>query len=214
MDTGFLFAPGAMADPAFDHKLDMNIRASGHIIAQDLHVDELVQQGLRSRFAPRGRYSWQEARRASSTSGWSIAMPPPMPGFLLRRLRRGRSGDGGLICPQGRALRRIARPGQWRKLGKAGIEQSASSGSLNPGQHSLRFTTNAYPREQRQDAWRFCLAPRFPRSSGDQRRPLWRAGELHQRAGHPVRAADGQPWPSTWRRKRPVSGWCSCSKAG
>ncbi len=60
MDTGFLFAPGAMADPAFDHKLDMNIRASGHIIAQDLHVDGLVQQGLRSRFAPRGRYSWQE----------------------------------------------------------------------------------------------------------------------------------------------------------
>lgn len=60
MDTGFLFAPGAMADPAFDHKLDMNIRASGHIIAQDLHVDEHVQHGLRSRFAPRGRYSWQE----------------------------------------------------------------------------------------------------------------------------------------------------------
>lgn len=60
MDTGFLFAPGAMKDPAFDHKLDMNLRASGHIIAQDMHVDELVQQGLRSRFAPRGRYSWQE----------------------------------------------------------------------------------------------------------------------------------------------------------
>lgn len=60
MDTGFLFAPGAMADPAFDHKLDMNIRASGHIIAQDLQVDEQVQIGLRSRFAPRGRYSWQE----------------------------------------------------------------------------------------------------------------------------------------------------------
>ncbi len=60
MDTGFLFAPGAMADPAFAHKLDMNVRASGHIIAQDMHVDELVQVGLRSRFAPRGRYSWQE----------------------------------------------------------------------------------------------------------------------------------------------------------
>ncbi len=60
MDTGFLFAPGAMADPAFEHKLDMNIRASGHIIAQDMHVDALVQVGLRSRFAPRGRYSWQE----------------------------------------------------------------------------------------------------------------------------------------------------------
>ena len=60
MDTGFLFAPGAMKEPGFDHKLDMNLRASGHIIAQDMHVDELVQVGLRSRYAPRGRYSWQE----------------------------------------------------------------------------------------------------------------------------------------------------------
>lgn len=60
MDTGLLFAPGAMKDPTFDHKLDMNMRATAHIIAQDFHVDELVQQGLRSRFAPRGRYSWQE----------------------------------------------------------------------------------------------------------------------------------------------------------
>jgi hypothetical protein len=34
--------------------------AAGEIIAQDLHVDKLVQVGLRSRFAPRGRYSWQE----------------------------------------------------------------------------------------------------------------------------------------------------------
>ncbi len=60
LDTGFLFAPGAMAAPDFEHRLDMNVRASGHIIAQDMHVDELVQVGLRSRFAPRGRYSWQE----------------------------------------------------------------------------------------------------------------------------------------------------------
>jgi hypothetical protein len=30
------------------------------IVAQDLHVDEMVQQGLKSKFAPRGRYSWQE----------------------------------------------------------------------------------------------------------------------------------------------------------
>lgn len=60
MDTGMLFAPGAMQDPAFEHKLDMNLRATTHIIEQDMHVDGLVQQGLRSRFAPRGRYSWQE----------------------------------------------------------------------------------------------------------------------------------------------------------
>jgi phenylpropionate dioxygenase-like ring-hydroxylating dioxygenase large terminal subunit len=60
MDTGLLFTPGAMRDPAFEHKLDMNMRATMHIIEQDMHVDELVQVGLRSRFAPRGRYSWQE----------------------------------------------------------------------------------------------------------------------------------------------------------
>ncbi|MGC1467769.1 MAG: aromatic ring-hydroxylating dioxygenase subunit alpha, partial [Sphingorhabdus sp.] len=53
MDTGLLFAPGAMKDPSFGHKLDMNMAATAHIIAQDMHVDELVQQGLRSRFAPR-----------------------------------------------------------------------------------------------------------------------------------------------------------------
>ena len=59
-DTGILVAPGAMADPSFQHKLDMNMAAAGQIIAQDMHVDALVQVGLRSRFAPRGRYSWQE----------------------------------------------------------------------------------------------------------------------------------------------------------
>jgi phenylpropionate dioxygenase-like ring-hydroxylating dioxygenase large terminal subunit len=60
MDTGLLFAPGAMQEPAFDDKMAMIMHAAGKIIAQDLHVDELVQVGLRSRFAARGRYSWQE----------------------------------------------------------------------------------------------------------------------------------------------------------
>jgi phenylpropionate dioxygenase-like ring-hydroxylating dioxygenase large terminal subunit len=60
LDTGLLFAPGAMAEPAFEHRLAITMEATQHIIAQDLHVDELVQVGLRSRFAPRGRYSWQE----------------------------------------------------------------------------------------------------------------------------------------------------------
>ena len=59
-DTGLLFAPGAMAAPGFQHKLEMNMAAAGAIIAQDMAVDKLVQVGLRSRFAPRGRYSWQE----------------------------------------------------------------------------------------------------------------------------------------------------------
>jgi phenylpropionate dioxygenase-like ring-hydroxylating dioxygenase large terminal subunit len=60
MDTGLLFAPGAMEDPAFDDKMAMIMHSAGKIIAQDLHVDGLVQVGLRSRYATRGRYSWQE----------------------------------------------------------------------------------------------------------------------------------------------------------
>jgi len=59
-DTGVLVAPGAMEQPGFEGRLDMIMGASGQIIAQDMHVDGLVQQGLRSRFATRGRYSWQE----------------------------------------------------------------------------------------------------------------------------------------------------------
>jgi len=59
-DTGILVAPGAQEDPGFSHRLEMLMTSAGKIIAQDMHVDELVQQGLRSRFAPRGRYSWQE----------------------------------------------------------------------------------------------------------------------------------------------------------
>lgn len=70
-DTGILVAPGAMADPSFAHKLEMNMAAAGHIIAQDMHVDALVQIGLRSRFAPRGRYSWQEGAQ-SQLNRWLV----------------------------------------------------------------------------------------------------------------------------------------------
>jgi phenylpropionate dioxygenase-like ring-hydroxylating dioxygenase large terminal subunit len=59
-DTGLLVAPGAMEDPAFPHRLEMIMTSAGKIIAQDMHVDSRVQVGLRSRFATRGRYSWQE----------------------------------------------------------------------------------------------------------------------------------------------------------
>ncbi|OYW83430.1 MAG: (2Fe-2S)-binding protein [Asticcacaulis sp. 32-58-5] len=59
-DTGVLVAPGASKHPSFGHKMEMNMVAAMHIIDQDMHVDELVQVGLRSKFAPRGRYSWQE----------------------------------------------------------------------------------------------------------------------------------------------------------
>ncbi|MFT4248102.1 MAG: aromatic ring-hydroxylating dioxygenase subunit alpha [Pseudomonas sp.] len=68
LDLGILFAPGAMQDPEFDRKMEQVMRRALEINAQDVHVDELVQVGLRSRFAPRGRYSWQEgAQRQFNT---------------------------------------------------------------------------------------------------------------------------------------------------
>jgi phenylpropionate dioxygenase-like ring-hydroxylating dioxygenase large terminal subunit len=71
MDQGVLVAPGAMRDPLFDHRMAMNMHAAMEIIAQDLHVDEMVQVGLRSRFAPRGRYSWQEGAQQAFNS-WLV----------------------------------------------------------------------------------------------------------------------------------------------
>jgi phenylpropionate dioxygenase-like ring-hydroxylating dioxygenase large terminal subunit len=68
MDVGLLFAPGAMRDPGFEHRMAMLNHSASVIMAQDQHVDELVQKGLRSRFAIRGRYSWQEgAQRQFNT---------------------------------------------------------------------------------------------------------------------------------------------------
>jgi phenylpropionate dioxygenase-like ring-hydroxylating dioxygenase large terminal subunit len=70
-DTGVLVAPGAMADPAFEDRLGMIMASASKIIAQDLHVDKLVQVGLRSRFAVRGRYSWQEGAQ-SQLNRWLV----------------------------------------------------------------------------------------------------------------------------------------------
>jgi len=71
MDQGLLFAPGAMDDPLFQGKLDLSMSSVSHIVAQDLHVDEMVQIGLRSRYAKRGRYSWQEEAQRQLNS-WLV----------------------------------------------------------------------------------------------------------------------------------------------
>jgi phenylpropionate dioxygenase-like ring-hydroxylating dioxygenase large terminal subunit len=60
LEMGTLVAPGAMDDPMFERLLKVNEDSVAEIVTQDLHVDLLVQQGLKSKFAPRGRYSWQE----------------------------------------------------------------------------------------------------------------------------------------------------------
>ncbi len=59
-DRGWLVAPGAMSGPLFREKLAANLQVSAAIATQDQHVDSLIQVGLRSRYAARGRYSWQE----------------------------------------------------------------------------------------------------------------------------------------------------------
>jgi hypothetical protein len=65
MDQGVLMAPGAMKDKMYYKKLEMTLNSVSEIVAQDLHVDQQVQIGLRSRFAVRGRYSWQEQAQQS-----------------------------------------------------------------------------------------------------------------------------------------------------
>lgn len=60
MTRGWLVAPGAREQPLFREKLKFGQDAIKSIVAQDLHVDALLPTGLKSRFAVRGRYSWQE----------------------------------------------------------------------------------------------------------------------------------------------------------
>jgi phenylpropionate dioxygenase-like ring-hydroxylating dioxygenase large terminal subunit len=57
---GWMVPPGTSKLPLFKERLQMNIDGSKPIFEQDRRVDEQVQIGLRSRFAVRGRYSWQE----------------------------------------------------------------------------------------------------------------------------------------------------------
>jgi phenylpropionate dioxygenase-like ring-hydroxylating dioxygenase large terminal subunit len=60
MVMGSLVAPDAMTHPMFERLMNFNQASVQEIVAQDMYVDERVQQGLKSKFAPRGRYSWQE----------------------------------------------------------------------------------------------------------------------------------------------------------
>ena len=71
LDQGVLYAPGAMKDPLFEKRVEMSMSAVSDIIAQDLHVDEMVQVGLQSRYAVRGRYSWQE-RAQQELNAWLV----------------------------------------------------------------------------------------------------------------------------------------------
>ena len=47
--------------PLFDELLETAIQGVSYFNAQDMPTNVGVQQGMESRFAPRGNYSWQEA---------------------------------------------------------------------------------------------------------------------------------------------------------
>jgi phenylpropionate dioxygenase-like ring-hydroxylating dioxygenase large terminal subunit len=60
VEIGYLFHPSALDDPLFEHKLRLSDVGVQVFVEQDQDATTKVQRGLRSRFAPRGRYSWQE----------------------------------------------------------------------------------------------------------------------------------------------------------
>lgn len=60
VEIGYVFHPSALEDPLFEHKLKLTDVGVQVFVEQDSDATTKVQRGLRSRFAPRGRYSWQE----------------------------------------------------------------------------------------------------------------------------------------------------------
>jgi phenylpropionate dioxygenase-like ring-hydroxylating dioxygenase large terminal subunit len=67
----WLVAPGASKQPLFEERLAMHVITNQAIGDQDRHVDALVQIGLQSKFAVRGRYSWQE-KSQSELNKWLV----------------------------------------------------------------------------------------------------------------------------------------------
>jgi nitrite reductase/ring-hydroxylating ferredoxin subunit len=68
---GWVVAPGARAHPLFDERLKTLVSTFLPITEQDRHIDKLVQIGLQSKFAVRGRYSWQEQSQRE-LNGWLV----------------------------------------------------------------------------------------------------------------------------------------------
>jgi len=60
LEIGYLFHPSALDHPMFDHLLTMSDAGVHVFVKQDQDATTKVQRGLRSRFAARARYSWQE----------------------------------------------------------------------------------------------------------------------------------------------------------
>lgn len=60
MEIGYLYPPATTAAADFEERFAFAMANWLPIIDQDNEINHRVQRGLRSRFAPRGRYSWLE----------------------------------------------------------------------------------------------------------------------------------------------------------
>jgi phenylpropionate dioxygenase-like ring-hydroxylating dioxygenase large terminal subunit len=60
LEIGYLYHPTALAHPMFEHLAAMSDAGVQVFVGQDQDATTKVQRGLGSRFAARGRYSWQE----------------------------------------------------------------------------------------------------------------------------------------------------------
>ena len=60
LSMAYLFPPSTLELPDFGDRLHAAIAGVGLFNNQDLPTNTAIQKGMRSRFAPRGRYSWQE----------------------------------------------------------------------------------------------------------------------------------------------------------
>ena len=60
VEIGYIFHPSALDDPLFEEKIALSDAGVQVFVRQDQDATTKVQNGLNSRFAPRGRYSWQE----------------------------------------------------------------------------------------------------------------------------------------------------------
>ena len=60
VEIGYLVHPSALEHPMFEHLFAMSDAGVQVFVKQDQDATTKVQRGMRSRFAARGRYSWQE----------------------------------------------------------------------------------------------------------------------------------------------------------
>ena len=61
IEIGYLVDPGALEHPMFWKLLEASDGGVQAIVQQDQDATTKVQRGMHSRYAARGRYSWQEA---------------------------------------------------------------------------------------------------------------------------------------------------------